>query len=171
MDSLLFILKFLLYLLVAAPLCTAFHEAGHAAMILLLTRQKATFQFGALGKRLEFHWGRLTVIVYLEPIGMSFCVYRLEDYAGLSFKQKLWMTLGGPIASLLGAILCVILNQASNGADPWTVLFLIFLLQFLNTSIPWNYARWQGVMAGRASDGRQVVELYRGARRASPAAN
>jgi len=79
------LLKFLMYLLVVAPICTTLHEAGHAGMILLLTNQKVTFQFGARGTRREIRWGRLTIIVYVE-LGASFCVCRLENRAGMGVR-------------------------------------------------------------------------------------
>ncbi len=160
MDALMFILTFLVYLLIVVPICTALHEAGHASMILLLTKQKVTFQFGARGSKWELHWRRLAVDVhFVDLLGLGFCRYHLEDKARLSPRQDLWITLAGPLASLFVALVCGILYWTSNGADPWMGFTAINLAIFLNASIPWVYPQWQGVQAGVPSDGRQVMDL------------
>jgi hypothetical protein len=164
-EAVLFFLKVLFYLLVVAPICTMLHEMRHAGMILLLTRQKVTFQFGARGTKWEIRLGRLTIIFYLEP-GLSFCIYRLENKAGLSLYQDLWITLGGPLASLLFTILFGSFYWRSGGADLWMWSTVINLFNFLNTCLPWRYPKWQGIQAGLPSDGRQVVELLKNSRKA-----
>ncbi len=67
MDTLSNIISLLLWLLVGVPVCFLLHELGHASMILLMTKQKVTFQFGVHGTKREFHFGRLTILIYWEP--------------------------------------------------------------------------------------------------------
>ena len=63
----------------------------------------------------------------------------LEDYAALSRRQAFWITIGGPLASLLMTILCGALWLSVHGVDPWRGLAVIDLAGFLNSSIPWHF--------------------------------
>jgi hypothetical protein len=161
MEILSSIISFLFYLLVAYPLCLVLHELGHASMILLLTKQKVTFQFGVRGAKREIRLGRLTILVYFEPSALFFCRYRLENKAELTKAQDIGVTLGGPLSSLFFTIVCGVLWWASNGADPWIGFTILNLFNFLNTIIPYHYPKWQGVQAGIPSDGLQLVQLLR----------
>jgi hypothetical protein len=164
MEILSFSIRFLLYLLIAFPICLVLHELGHATMILLLSKQKVAFQFGVNGTKREIQLGRLTILLYFEPSALFFCRYRLENKMELSKRQDFGITIGGPIASLLSAILCGVLWWVSNGADPWTGFTMINLAIFLNTSIPTQYPKWQGAQAGIPNDGLQLVQLLRQSR-------
>jgi hypothetical protein len=168
MEILSDIISFLLYLLVAWPLCFVLHEVGHAIMFLLLTKQKVTFQFGAQGTKREIHWGRLTIHLYLEPSALLGARYFHEDYAALSRNQIVWITLGGPLASLLATILCGALWLATNNVDPWRGLTIINFVTVLNTSIPGYYAKWQGIQGGIPNDGLQMVQLFQKAQESQP---
>jgi hypothetical protein len=160
MDTLSEIISALLWLLIGVPISLALHEFGHAIMILLITKQKVTFQFGAQGTKKEIHLGRLAILVYVEPSAPFGCRYNLENYAALSTQQVFWITVGGPIASLLLTILCGVLWLTTNRIDPWRGLVILNLVNFLYSSIPGHYAKWQGVQGGFPNDGLQVVQLF-----------
>ena len=160
MDAISEIISILLWLLIGVPVCLALHEFGHASMILLLTKQKVTFQFGVRGTIQEIHIGRLTILLYIESGTFLGCRYYLEDYAALSKQQVFWITVGGPIASLLLTILCGVLWLATNRIDPWRGLAVLNLVAFLWSSIPGHYAKWMGVQGGTPNDGLQVVQLF-----------
>ena len=162
MDSVSFLLTFLIYVFVASPLCLLLHEMGHAVMILLLTRQRATFQFGVSGARRNIRLGRITASVYFEPSALFFCRYRLEEGA-LTRSQSLGITLGGPLASLVSGLLFGLLWMTAGG-DPWTGLTIISLINLLNSSIPRPYPAWQGAQAGLPNDGMQLVRLFQASR-------
>jgi Zn-dependent protease len=164
MDTLSSIISFLIYLLVACPVCLILHEFGHASMILLLTKQKVTVQFGVQGTKREIHWGRLTILLYFEPSALFFGRYLFENYAAVSRQQLFWITVGGPLVSLLLTILCGALWFATNTVDPWRGLAVINLICVLNPIIPWHHSRWMGVMAGLPSDGLQLVQLFQEAK-------
>ena len=163
-DILSDIISLLIWVLVGWPLCLALHEFGHASMILLLTEQRVTFQFGVRGPKREIHWGRLTILLYFEPSAPFFCLYRLENKAELSKSQDFWITVGGPLASLLLTILCGALWLASNQVDPWRGLAVINLVGFLNSSIPRHAEKWQGAAGGVPNDGLQFVRLLQQAK-------
>lgn len=162
MESLSFVVSFLLYLLIAAPACLAMHELGHAAMILLLTDQRSTFQFGGRGTRREMVFGRLTCVLYPELRALFFCRYRLENAAALTTKQDAAITLGGPLTSLVFTILFGLLWwRFPSGGDPWSGLTMISLFNFLIASVPGDYPRLLTGEAGIANDGLQLVRLLR----------
>ena len=162
MDTLSQIISLLLWLFIGFPVCLVLHEFGHALMILLLTKQRVTFQFGVQGTRREIHLGRLTILLYLELATFWGCRYQLEDHAALSKQQLFWITVGGPIVSLLLTILCGALWLGTNSIDPWRGLVVINLVAFLYSSIPGHYAKWMGAQGGLPNDGLQVVQLFHG---------
>ncbi len=164
MEGLSFIITFLIYLLVGVPVCLMLHELGHACMILLLTQQKVTFQFGVRGTKREFRLGRLTILLYFEPSTFLGSRYYLENRAALARYQDFWITIGGPLSSLLFTVLCGVLWWALDGGDPWEGLTLINLANFLWASIPQNYPEWQGAQAGIPNDALQLIQLQRSSR-------
>ena len=151
-----FVISVLLYVLIAEPVCLLLHELGHATMALALTRQAITFQFGTRGPRRDFHLGRLTLRVYFEPamfLGSRYYIDRSE----MTRSQVFWTLSGGPLASLGFTLLCGGLWWATDGADPWVGLTVINLGNFLWTSIPWHYPKWQGAQAGIPNDALQLL--------------
>jgi hypothetical protein len=161
MDTIFFVMRFLMYMFIASPVCLLLHELGHASMILLLTEQKVTFQFGEQGVKREFENGRLKIILNVELSALFFCRYLLEDKSKLSRYQDFWISIGGPLSSLLFTFISGILWLTSNGSDPWTGLALINFISLLNTSLPRHYPKWQGVQGGLPSDGLQLMQLLR----------
>jgi hypothetical protein len=160
MDTLVWVITSLLYLLVGWPLSLLLHELGHAVMILLFTRQKVVFQFGMRGKTWETHWGRLGVRLYFDASLPFFSRYFVEDYAALSTGQVFWMTLGGPLASLIFTLLFGAAWLATQADDPWRGLAFINLISLLNSSLPRNYEDWQGVQGGIPNDALQLIHLF-----------
>ena len=160
MDTLSQIISILLWVLIGVPVCLGLHEFGHALVILLLTKQRVTFQFGVRGTQREIHLGRLTVHFYFEPGTFLGCRYYLENDTALSRQQIFWITVGGPIASLLLTILCSVLWFTTNNIDPWRGLVVINLIAFLYSSIPGYYATWMGAQAGIPNDGLQIMQLF-----------
>jgi hypothetical protein len=161
MEPLINLISFLILLLWAWPVCLVLHETGHAGLLLLLTRQKVTIQFGVRGPKREIQWSRLTIRLYIEPGAFLGARFFYENYAALSRKQIIWSILGGPLASLLLAILCAAMWLPSNTIDPWRGLAIINLIGFLNSSLPRYYDPWQGIQGGIPNDGLQLVQLMR----------
>lgn len=161
MGNLSSIISFLLYLLIAVPVCLVLHELGHASMILLVTQQKVTFQFGVRGPKREFRWQRFTLLIYFEATTFLGARYSLDHREELTRGQDLWITLGGPLASLFFTFLCSIFWWLTSSVDPWRGLTIINLINFLWTIVPQNYPEWQGAQAGIPNDGRQIIQLLR----------
>lgn len=163
MDTLSEILSILLWLLIGVPVGLVLHEFGHAIMILLLTKQKTTFQFGTRGPKWEFRLGRLTILIYFEPGTFLGCRYYI-DRSELTRSQVFWTLIGGPLASLFFAMLCGVLWWATDATDPWKGMVIMNLIAFLWTSIPGHYARWMSVQGGFPNDGLQLVYLFQQAK-------
>ena len=154
------IASFMLYLCIAAPFCLVLHELGHAVMILGLTGQRAAFQFGRRGKEARFSLGRLTAVLHPDPNALFFCRYRLENKAELTRTQDFWISLGGPLSSLLfTALFGGFWWRSTLGPDPWEGLTIINLFNLLVAAVPGRYPEWLTGQAGIANDGLQLVEL------------
>ena len=161
MEVVSFIISFLLYLLVAAPVCLVLHELGHAAMILALTRQRAVFRFGGQGKGHELRLGRITAVIHREIHALFFCSYRLQDKNALTWNQDLWITLGGPLSSLLFTLLFAAIWWRTATSDPWSALTWINLFNFIISGVPGYYPKVFAARGEIANDGLQIVRLVR----------
>lgn len=129
-------------------------------MALLLPNQKVTFQFGSRGNKWETHLGRLTIVLNLET-GALFSIYHLEKWVDVPLIKHLWIVLGGPFTSLFFTILFGNLGWMYNWSDPWIGFTVINLYNLVNTSLPWNHPKWEGVQGGIPNDGRQVLDLIK----------
>jgi len=162
MEMLSSIVSFILYLCIGAPFCLVLHELGHAAMILLLTEQRSTFQFGTRGGRREFSLGRLTAVLYADPHALFFCRYRLERTGPLTKMQDFWITLGGPLSSMFFTVLFgLIWWRAGVDGDPWSGLTMINLFNLLIAGVPGYYPQLLAGEGGIANDGLQLIRLLR----------
>lgn len=161
MEFVFFILSFLVYLLVAAPVCLVLHELGHAAMILALTRQSATFRFGGQGRAHELRLGRITAVIHRDLHALFFCGYRLQDRKALTWNQDLWITLGGPLSSLIFTLLFASIWWRTGTSDPWSGMTWINLFNFIIAGVPGYYPRLFAAEGGIANDGLQIVRLAR----------
>ena len=156
---------FLLVWLVVVPTFAFLHELGHASMALLLTGQRATIQLGRRGLRCRLQLGRLRMILNLGP-GAAFSRCLLEDLDEIPLGRRACFFLGGPIASLLLALLFGGLALSSTGPGPWPItLAMIPLFQFLFTTLPWTFPPGIGAMEGMPSDGLYVLRLILHARK------
>jgi hypothetical protein len=156
------VVSFGLYLCLGAPFCLVLHELGHAAAILMLSRQRAVFQFGARGRRSVTPLSRISLVLHPDPHALFFCRYRVEDIGQLTKSQDAWITLGGPISSLLFTVLFgVIWWRAGGQGDPWSGLTLINLFNLMIAGVPGNYPRLLAGEDGIANDGLQSVQLLR----------
>jgi len=157
---------FLLVWLVVVPTFAFLHELGHASMVLLLTGQVATIQLGRRGfRRCRLQLGRVRLILNLGP-GAAFSRCLLEDLSEIPLNRRACFFLGGPIASLLLALLFGGLALSSTRPGPWPItLAMIPLFQFLLTILPWTFPPGIGAMAGMPSDGLYVLRLILHARK------
>ena len=143
------------------------HELGHASLLLLVTDKNITIQLGQHGKRLRHQFGRLTIVCHVG-LGANFGIYYLEKagWEKIPLTQLIWVHLGGPIASLLLFIIFGSLTVWTKGSVPLYTLFAcVNLLHALFTTLPWQYPKWTGLMAGFPNDVLRAWRLIQKLRR------
>ena len=148
-------------------LCTLsvlLHELGHACTF-RLGGGKGSWKFLVGSGPQLFDTARLRL--HLIPAGGYFAP--LDDEEPRTRKGKLWMLLGGPLASLLLTLLFGVLRfavfgsagpeQAAGGLVYVSTFLLYFnFFQFFFTALP---LRYRLVCRGLDSDGRQILRLLR----------
>jgi len=115
-SPLIFLAAFLIFqagLLVAGPLATLAHEAGHALAALLLARGPVEVELGQGRARLRLRLGRLGLRVGTVRLGLGFCRY---PKTALSCRRVVLIVLAGPAVSLLvaAALLGVLVAPGSG---------------------------------------------------------
>ncbi|WP_130808200.1 site-2 protease family protein [Senegalia massiliensis] len=148
---------------------TIIHEFGHAIPALILTRDRVKIALGILGRLnknnknfKQISLKRLDIeIKSLNPfIGMTY--YKSSQ---LTKYQRIVILAGGPIFSLLLAIIMVFINIGSEGKFLMGIFNLkeitilarnIALVSFLFTSIPIIYPK-----SNHPSDGYQILKLIK----------
>jgi hypothetical protein len=145
----------LLGLPLAVLLVIAVHEAGHLAGGLsrgmrFLLYVVGPFQISRSDQGLRFNW-----------------VFNLGTFGGLAAclpdpdkplrQQLIWLVLGGPLASLLLAVIAMLLAIVLEGAiAAWSLIIaLLSAIIFLVTAAPFR-------SGGFMSDGAQFLEVRRG---------
>jgi len=111
-----------------------FHEAGHWIVLRRLNVRVVEHWFG-LGPAL-LRWGRWRV--GMLPIGGA-VVPDPHAFAALSARQRMWVALAGPLASLLHAAVVLgvwALNQEVTGAEALRTVGLLSLLLAGVNAIP-----------------------------------
>jgi hypothetical protein len=147
--------------LVVAPICALVHELGHAVMALLLTGQDVTVQVDQRGWKRWARFGRLNIVLHVGPSTL-WSVSRCDRWVEVPRLRKLWICMGGPVASLLLTLLVRWLALSARAVAPlFDVCTGVSLILLILTSFPWRYPRWMGALKGMPSDGLQVWRLAR----------
>jgi hypothetical protein len=160
MDMLRFILYLALLWILLFPITTLLHECGHAFTTLALTDRDVSIQLGNGRKGLKWQSGRLKIIAGWFTGFVGFTRYNQKDIAP---HRILWITLAGPLVSLVLTILFWI--PASIWSEPPWLVFVLkslsyaTLAQFLFTILPWRYPRWLPGYSGCTSDGLRILEV------------
>ena len=145
------------------PITTFLHECRHTLAVLALTDRDATILLGGRRKSLKWQWGKLTVVIRWFTGFVGFTKY---DQEGLTSRQILWITLAGPLVSLLLTVVCAGLASAWNNAEWFLQLMKMIayaaFAQFLFTILPLRYPRWLLAYGGKTSDGWRILQLLRG---------
>ncbi len=157
MDSSLPVAGLLLCLLVAIYLCTLTHEVGHALATRLVNWQLLTIAVGPVALRRTPHGARLE----RNPLSRAWggFVYAIPRDDRHLRRRRAVVVAGGPLASLLLALLATAVWQATTGSGLWpTLLFQTGLMSFtiaVLTLVPYR-------SGGLTSDGGQLLQLLRG---------
>jgi Zn-dependent protease len=161
-DLLIIILYLALLWVILFPITTFLHECGHAFTALALTDRDVKILLGDGRKGLKWQRGRLGVVLGWFTGFVGFTRYNQEEIAP---HRILWITLVGPLVSLLLTLLFWVLTSIWNESG-WFVSVMKTLsyatfAQFLFTILPWRYPRWFPGYGGRTSDGWRILEILR----------
>jgi len=148
--------------LVLFPIITFLHECGHALAVLALTGQDVTILLGSGRRGMKWQWGKLGVVVGWLTGFVGFTKY---DQERLTSRQILWVTLAGPLVSLLLTVACSAPAFTRGIPQGFVILMRIVayatLAQFLFTILPLRYPRWLLAYGGKTSDGWRALQLLR----------
>lgn len=155
-----FLLMVLLFYLIVVPLGVLLHEVGHGVGIIAVSKYHARIYLGKwdIQNKENFSIGRLHFCIRWSYVGC--CAWR----GCLGRRQNIIVSAGGPIASLLLALLCgglIMLVQQGEWRSFLLGVAIFNFIQFFVTVIPVTYPHWMGPYGGIPSDGLQIVRLLR----------
>lgn len=155
------LLEIIIVLLIVS--CSLFiHEMGHAiATVTASKNSKVEIFMGSSSKvnKLRLSFGRITC--YLTVAISGYCEYSIpKEYPAFTYKQKLFLYLGGPIASLLGFLTLLTVSYYVSGVAGTIIINSagVHFVLFITSIIPWTYPRFLG---GLPSDGLQILNLVK----------
>jgi RsiW-degrading membrane proteinase PrsW (M82 family) len=152
-------LLFLLFYLVVIPLSILLHEVGHAVGILLFTKRNAKVYLGPIIESNKETFKFYRIHFYIKWAYYGFCYYT-DGNKNLTKKEAIPFALGGPLASLVIAVLAYFSLSYIEVDHIREFIYGIALLNFFNfilTIIPIRYPKWWGPFSGRPSDGYRVL--------------
>lgn len=142
------------------PILTLLHELGHAIPALIFTNEEVTINIGNSNLNKQIKLNRLVIKIngYNSLVDVS---YGYVNLAPLDTKFKVvFMTLGGPLTSLIVSILLYI--YLINVSLPYVLmisfnaLFIFSAFQFLLTIFPIKY--FYKPYVGHTSDGYKILQ-------------
>lgn len=154
------LLLYLIFFMLIAPTCTLLHEVGHGLGAISTSKANVHIYLGKRTKdnKENFKLGRLHFHIQWALSGFA------QWGKGLDKRQRAVALVGGPIMSLLLALLFGLLAPLVSQGElrqlmNWTTAYN--LIQFIVTIIPITYPRWMGGFNGLPSDGLQLLRLLR----------
>lgn len=151
---------YIFFFILVVPICILLHEIGHGIGAITTSSAHVHIYLGMKTKsnKENFNLGRMHFHIQWSFIGFAYWG------EGLSRRQKAIALAGGPIMSLLLAILFGIIALLLSPSDlralsGWTAIFN--LIQFIVTTIPVTYPRWMGGYNGLPSDGLQLIQVLK----------
>jgi hypothetical protein len=156
-------LLFLLFYLVVIPLSVFIHELGHAFAVLLSTNANARVYLGPFNEanKENFKIGRIHFHIKWATYG-SISLSNLKGE--VSKKQNIIIAAGGPLVSLIVAVLVTICSfyVINNRIESFLQAIAIYnYLSFLWTIIPMTYPSWMKAYRGMPSDGLRIVKALK----------
>jgi len=124
-----FLLILIGLVLLARPLTVLFHELGHAILVILLTKQRATIYIGSYGdpkRSIKINFGVLAIFFRYNPFAwrLGLCVPSAKS---ASINRQIIYTLAGPLTSLIIATIACYFTFAYD-LHGFLKLFLIVFL-------------------------------------------
>jgi hypothetical protein len=156
------LLLFLLFYVIVLPLSTLLHEFGHALGIVLCTKEQAVIYLGTTSdKNIEtFKIGRFHFHIHWSHYGQ--CRFKRMPKE-LAPWQKIIISIGGPLISLLLAALFFTLAQLTNSFYN-NFLYAVSIanaINFIFTATPMIYPKWWWHYAGMPSDGYRIIRALK----------
>ena len=145
------------------PILTLIHELGHAIPALIFTNEEVTVNIGNSNLNKQIKLSRLLIKIngYNSLVDVSYGYINLTP---LDNKLKVvFMTLGGPLTTLIISILLYI--YLINSSLPYVLmlsfngLFLFSAFEFLITILPIKYSYRPYV--GCTSDGYKILQYLK----------
>ena len=158
-------LSIILFYLLLIPLSVLFHELGHGLFMLLFSRDVVRIYLGPINDTNKelFSFGRIRFHLRLSYIG--FARFEGAENIQLTSTQKIIISLGGPIASLILACISLLIVLMNNFTGETLSIIrgvaVINFLNFIGAIIPIKYPSWYKAYAGRPSDGYSALMVLR----------
>ncbi|MCM3711930.1 hypothetical protein [Sporosarcina luteola] len=153
-------LLIIIFYIIIAPTCVLLHEIGHGLGAVFASKNHVHIYLGSKSEKNKeiFRLGRLHFHIIWSYIGFAY-------WEGeLSKRQRAIALIGGPLMSLLLALLFGLLTLLGPRGDMQTLFWWITLVnffQFAVTIIPMKYPRWMWGYSGHPSDGLQLLRLLK----------
>lgn len=164
LDPVMFLLCFLLFSLalkVVSPVCSFFHELGHALPAILFINGETRIKLVQGGGK-EVRIGKLVIVYGWKGIQHGSCEFPIEGVTTLKIAM---VVIGGPIISGLLAVFSLLglLNPIWPPLPRLmlTVIFYANLRIFLTSVIP-TVHKFPGIDGGVPSDGKRFLECLAG---------
>ncbi len=152
----------IILLIIVSQSATISHELGHAITALIFTEDNVKVTLGknkTESKKISFK--RL----YIELKGFQpFLGFVQWNSSKITKFQKIMITAGGPIASLIiGVILIIISRVIKFQLLKQVITFSAYyhIWQVIITSIPIVYPKWWFGYEGHSSDGYKILRLIK----------
>lgn len=146
------------------PLTVFFHEMGHAIIGWIITRKKINVFIGSYGNKdgsLNLKVSKLSFYIFKNPFKWGIGLCQTEEER-ISINNQLLFVFGGPVASLIVAILSYIIFIKTN---LWSLFFLLLfissLIDFLTNIFPRNKPIYLDSGRLTANDGQNIITLLK----------
>lgn len=152
----------IIILIIVAQLATISHEFGHAIPALIFTKDNVKIILGKeMKKKKEININRITLVIRGFAPFLGFVYW---SSSRMTKFQKVLVTLGGPITSLVISLSLIFISKAiDNYIIKQIIIFsaIYHLFQCLFTIIPIKYPKWWKGYEGLPSDGYRVFKLIK----------
>lgn len=142
------------------PLCILMHEIGHAIGMILTSDERAHVHLGDLKDTSKRTFGIGRIHFHIRWSFFGFCSWGGQ----LNNKQRLASLIGGPLMSLVMAVLFwrfVSYVPEGNLHILLTGTARFCAVTFFSSVIPIKYPRWMGFLGGYPSDGLQILNIMK----------
>lgn len=154
------LVSFMIFFIMVGPLCTLFHEIGHGIGAISVSKANVHIYLGPATKdnKENFQIGRLHFHIQWAFMGYAYWG------SGLNRRQRVAALAGGPIMSLLLALLFWFVSTFVSQGELLQLLQTTTIccsIPFIMTAMPMTYPSFAGGLKRFPSDGLQLLRLLR----------